>query len=131
MFPSLIPGGNVKIRRLAWKKCRVGDIIIFRLGEQWKLTAHRLLFRVPLIRTGWMYQKGDRNRFGAWVRAKQVIGIVVETDRPDGTSLDFSKPSERKKARRSAYYHLAKDIIWRSLFIPVAVHGKVKNYRKQ
>ncbi len=113
MSPTLVPGGKVKIQRVTWKQCSVGDIII--LKEKWKLTAHRLLFRIQLMHKCWMYQKGDRNRFGMWVRSEQVVGIVIETVRLDGTSIDLSTPVQKKKARRSAYHHLARDIIRRFL----------------
>jgi signal peptidase I len=95
MYPFFCQGDRVKISCVLWNKCHIGDIIVFREGNQ--LTAHRLLFRFSIGKSHILYQKGDGSRRGGFITAQQIVGKVVEVINPDGYHLDLRKDRKGKR----------------------------------
>ena len=85
MIPCLRPGGRVRIECSGADRARPGDIIVFRDSDQ--LVAHRLVFRLGLGRYGYLYQRGDAEGTGSWVRERQVVGLVTVSTDADGVLL--------------------------------------------
>ncbi len=75
-----------------------GTIIVYR--TKFRLTAHRMIMRIPL--TDYVYEKGDRNRFGSFIRCGEIIGIVSSVKQNNGLIHDFFTKSEKMKAKRAA-----------------------------
>ena len=75
MLPVLKIGQNVKIQRARWRSCSTGDIIVFQQGR--RLTAHRALFAIHAGGKCYVYQKGDSNSCGYFIRSERVVGRVV------------------------------------------------------
>ena len=82
-------------------------MIVFRDGHT--LIVHRVLLRFATPRGGWIFQKGDRDRFGSWIAAERVVGIVIGAQRPDGEEVVLTVRSARIVARRqvlrSLFWH--------------------------
>jgi len=95
MYPFITPGDRVKIVYTIWEKCHIGDIIIFR--EYNKLTAHRLLFRFSMGKRSILYQKGDRNRKGSFIKSEQIVGKVITIIKPDNKHMDLLKNTKIKR----------------------------------
>jgi len=108
MRPTLVPGMEIRIRRVSWRRCRVGDIVVF--GGTRGLTAHRLLFYVCVRGTWYLFQKGDVNAVGGWIRADRVVGVVVSARRADGTEIEFRSAAARRRAMACACRQLARDL---------------------
>jgi hypothetical protein len=108
MEPVLEIGSKIKFMCISWKQCRNGDIIVFK--DKKGLIAHRLLFRLCFLSKGFFFQKGDVDRFGRWIRAESVVGVVVEKFSTDGKWINFKNSDEKKKAKRMAYKNLMAEV---------------------
>jgi signal peptidase I len=100
MTPGIMPGDYVRIRSASAEDTHVGDIIVFR--EKNSLTTHRLLARLRLMGKSLLYQKGDANRFGYWIRGARVVGVVESVRDGTGTYSDISHLSEGGSAGKKA-----------------------------
>ncbi len=116
MAPVLLPGDKIVIKRASLDDCRQGDIIVFRDNNG--LTAHRMLFRLPVLGGTYLFQKGDCNRFGNWISSNRIVGIVIESRSESGRKKSFSSTSERKQAQRKAFLNIFRDCTQRIIFIP-------------
>jgi len=108
MMPLLPPGSEVEIALDPAAPAAPGDIVVFREGAG--LTAHRVLLAVPLPGGGLLYQKGDANPRGAWIRRRRVMGLVVAVTRPDGTRLALDTSQARREGRRGLWRRLRRDV---------------------
>ncbi len=106
MMPLLPVGAEVEIETSAGRRPSLGDIVCYREGET--LTVHRVLLRLP--GGTWLYQKGDTNPRGAWIRAEAVVGLVVGVARADGVRRDLRAPDARAEARRQVIRQLRRDL---------------------
>ena len=106
MLPVFGMGRNIKIRRVSWKSCRCGDIIVFRVGR--RLTAHRLLFVIRTGRRRYFYQKGDANPTGHFIRTERVVGRVVEYQDETGGYRSLRTRAARRRGRVAAFSQLAR-----------------------
>ena len=109
MVPVFGIGRQIKIQRLSWNACSVGDIIVFR--ERRSLTAHRLLLAVRLGRRCYFYQKGDANRRGHFIRADRVVGRVVERQDETGSYRTLQSKAARRDGRIMAFKQLFR-VVW-------------------
>lgn len=109
MLPVFGIGRNIKIQRLPWKACSVGDIIVFREGRI--LTAHRLLFCVRMGRRCYFYQKGDANHRGHFIRAERVVGRVIEHQDETGSYRKLQIKAARRHGRIEAIKQLFR-VVW-------------------
>jgi hypothetical protein len=125
MVPYLVPGGQITIQRLSWQKCRVGDIVVYR-GDG-RLTAHRLLFRLGVCGEWFLYQKGQRNPLGEWIRADRVVGVVVGTQGVNGEYVDLSTDAAKRGARECAHKQLVSDLRARIWALPRALKRRLKS----
>jgi len=116
MLPLLVPGHDIVIEAVQWQECRRGDIIVFLQEE--KLTAHRLLLPLPYGPSALLYQKGDANDFGGWIRSRQVVGVVAAVKTTDGGQLDLRTRDARTTALFEARRQLAHDLWARMLYLP-------------
>ena len=108
MMPLLPPGSEVEIALDPAAPTAPGDIVVFREGAG--LTAHRVMLALPLPGGGLLYQKGDANPRGTWIRRRRVIGRVVAVSRPDGTRRVLDTPQARREGRRGLWRHLRRDL---------------------
>ena len=109
MLPIFGLGRNIKIRRVPWNACSVGDIIVF--SESRRLTAHRLLLAVRTGRQRYFYQKGDANPRGHFIRAERVVGRVDEYQDEMGSYRTLSTRSARRAGRFEAFKQMLK-VVW-------------------
>lgn len=123
MLPALVPGKQIRIRRTGWRKCHRGDIVVFRQGH--RLTAHRLLLRVGFGTKRFVFQKGDSAQFGMWIRADEVVGLVVEAQNDDGRTVHLHTAYERKRNRTIADKQLLLDLYARFKSIPKYVKRRL------
>ncbi len=99
MGPTIVPGCSVRIERIAPRGTYAGDLVVFWDGEG--LVAHRQLLRVRLGSLTVIYQKGDANPLGSWIREERIIGVVTEAIEPSGKRVYTRKRSAgRREARR-------------------------------
>jgi hypothetical protein len=108
MRPLLLPGDELRWRRLGPGEPRLGDILVFVRPEAlerapWALSAHRYLWR-RRGRAGWEYwTRGDATRMGEeWTPASAVAGIVTARRRPGGEWTPLEGPWERLSGLASA-----------------------------
>ena len=106
MLPVFGMGRHIKIRRVSWKSCRCGDIIVFRVGR--RLTAHRLLFVIRTGRRRYFYQKGDANPTGHFIRTERVVGRVVEYQDETGRYRSLCTRASRRRGRVAAFSQLVR-----------------------
>jgi hypothetical protein len=76
MRPAIPLGSTIRIKAGNGSLCRVGDVTVYLDGN--RLVAHRVLWIIGLGKTRWIFQKGDANRFGHWITAADVKGVVRE-----------------------------------------------------
>jgi len=124
MMPYLVPGKEIKIQSVSWSDCRPGTIIIYK--EHNRLSAHRLLLRVNLFGTCYLYQKGDVNPYGHWIGADRVVGVVIETHDANGHYIDFRTEEAKLTAKKCVRRQIAKDLLSRFLIIPRSVKRMLK-----
>ena len=108
MAPLLVPGGTVRIEQTSWRACRPGDIVVFR--EDGHLTAHRLLYALCLRGRWYLYQKGDANEYGSWLKAEQVVGVAVEARSADGARVEFRTARARRRQKARVPRQLVRDL---------------------
>ena len=116
MSPQLTPGDIISIKCMTWRECEVGDIIVFR-GDR-ELIAHRLLFRLPFPGKCYFYQKGDVNRFGEFIDADRVVGVVVESEDSADNIKRFKNKDETQRFRKLAHNQSKRDVIERLIYFP-------------
>jgi hypothetical protein len=117
MMPLMVPGKSVRIKRVEYYNLKAGDIAVFRIGNQ--LTAHRILMKFSFA-GGFVYQKGDMNRFGCFVQSSSIIARVCAVQNQSGEYVDLS--SWECHPGRSALREIIKLFFNIILFIP----GKIK-----
>ncbi len=120
MMPLLPPGSEVEISASDGRGLAPGQVAVFRDGKG--LTAHRVLLALPWPGGALLYQKGDANPQGGWVRHGRVVGVVVSVTRPDGTRLDLDTGQARRDARQALWRSWRRDLRerlrWRRLAQP-------------
>lgn len=103
MQPSIPLGSRIRIKASNGADCRVGDVTVYLDGN--RLVAHRVLWSLGRGRRRWIFQKGDANRFGHWIAAAQVKGVVREVFPAEDVGGafpgkdPFSLPAARKSRR--------------------------------
>jgi len=120
MLPVFGIGRNIKIQRVPWKSCSTGDIIVFR--EERKLTAHRSLFAVRAGGKCYIFQKGDCNPGGHFIRSERVVGRVVEYQDESGHYRSLSSRVVQSTSRVvifiyifRAFWGQARRLLWRKI----------------
>lgn len=98
MCPLICPGDRVKIMRALWNNCHIGDIIIFKKGNQ--LIAHRLLLRFSIGIIQIFFQKGDFSKKGCFIKTDQIVGKVIHVVKRDGSVHEYG--NNRKDERTIA-----------------------------
>ncbi len=116
MAPLLVPGDEIVIKHAVLHECRTGDIIVFRGIKG--LTAHRMLLRITLFGSTFVFQKGDSNRFGNWISSDRIVGLVIESRKKSGLITSFTTELGRAKARNTAIQYFLQDFIQRLFYIP-------------
>jgi len=113
MRPLLPADAMITIDDLDGRRPRPGWIVVFTRGET--LVAHRVLLRGP---GGAVYQKGDNNPTGGWLRAERLVGRVTAVVHPDGTHLALDTPEADEIGRKAANESLRGDLKARLRSIP-------------
>ena len=108
MMPLFGNGRRIRIKRAAWKSCHVGDIVVFSEGR--RLTAHRLLFSVRFGRRAYLFQKGDANPGGHFIRSHRVVGRVIGYQDDEGRYRALDSKLARCGARREARRQLLRSL---------------------
>lgn len=105
MDPYLPVSSIVTVKLLSLKeikKLHRGAIIVYR--TKFRLTAHRMIIKVPFM--NYIYEKGDRNSSGSFVRYDEIIGVVLSVKNNDTLIRDFFSKDEIKNAGRVALKNL-------------------------
>jgi signal peptidase I len=116
MSPLIKPKSTIRIRSISAKDIHVGDIIVFREGNT--LTTHRLLVRIPPWGRTFLYQKGDANRFGSWIRGSRVVGVVNAILDEAGACHDLSSPASKFGSGRDVRQQLVLTLWNTGLIVP-------------
>jgi len=106
MRPGMPLGSRILIEPCQADGVRVGDVTVYL--EKDRLVAHRVLWFLGCRTRGWIFQKGDTNRFGHWIRSSSIRGVVREvlpaedTGNPSvlGQGLDPYSPAAARRSRR-------------------------------
>jgi signal peptidase I len=129
MSPEISPGDIISIECMPWRDCKTGEIIVFR--DDKGLVAHRLLLRFRFPGKYYFYQKGDGNRFGGFIDADRVVGVVVESEDSTGKTKHFNNKDDTHKLRKLAFNNFKQDIIERVIYLPrILVPHRVKQIIK-
>ena len=99
MGPSIVEGCTMRITRVPTDGTVSGDILVFRRNHG--LVAHRQLLRLRFARFRRIYEKGDINSSGSWIRENQMVGVVAEVRDRNGKVL-YSRDLDRLGAHREA-----------------------------
>ena len=116
MVPLLKPGKRIKLVITTWRKCHIGNIIVFIEGKH--LVAHRLLFKFSISNHVWLYQKGDQINLGYWINKQQIVGKVVNLEQEPGRFSPLKMIEPLNKGRFKAKLHFLKDLLGR-LLLPI------------
>jgi len=122
MDPFLPAGKMAVIRKISRNeigKLKAGTIIVYRKG--YNFTAHRMLLRFPFI--NYIYEKGDRNRFGSFIKYDAVSGIVCSVKDKNGIIFNFLSEKEIKIAKRESRKNILIIIFNTVLILPRRVKG--------
>ncbi len=99
MSPTLIPGDQVLIVPGNWKKCAIGDIIVFREGHS--LTSHRLIGKIRFPGRTLFFQQADGMSHGGFIRVESVIGTCAALRRHDTETTLLDRKINKALANRS------------------------------
>ncbi|MBN2546241.1 MAG: hypothetical protein JXB50_10625 [Spirochaetes bacterium] len=87
MMPYLVPGKKIYIKSYNDEKIYIGDIVVFKKNN--KLNAHRVLFKLKFKKCILIYEKGDVNPTGTWIKNTDIVGIVFFSVNSDDKKLNF------------------------------------------
>ncbi len=104
MMPQIIPGKVIRIKCIKKPDLRIGDIIVFREGKE--ITSHRLIAKISLRNVTFLYQKGDTNRYGKWIKKQKVVGIVDSVQDESGNYISLHTPEMKREGRDRALKQL-------------------------
>ena len=99
MSPTLIPGDLVLIVPGNWKKCAVGDIIVFR--EAHSLTSHRLIGKIRFPGKAFFFQQADGMNHGGFIPVESVIGTCATMRRHNTETTLLDRKINKALANRS------------------------------
>lgn len=122
MDPFLSSGEIAVIRKLTIKDIgtlHTGAIIVYR--EKFRLTAHRMIVRLAFINR--IYEKGDKNRFGSFIKYNAVLGVVGTVKKKKNSSRDFFTKEEIRIAKKEARKNMFRVCINAFLIIPRRFKG--------
>ncbi len=114
MSPLIMPGYTILIRSCTTSEPRAGDIIVFKEGNS--LTTHRLLIRLSFGKSSILYQKGDANQFGKWIRSDRVVGVIDCIRNNTGASIIISNNEAKIKAKKESSRQIARTV-WNTILI--------------
>lgn len=106
MLPAIPPGATLVITPRSAGPFRRGEVVVF--GDEDRLIAHRLLLRLRLPGLNLIFEKGDNNPRGGWIRPDRIRGVVREAILADGERRD---PHDPAAATRSLW-HLLRHWWW-------------------
>lgn len=111
MLPDIPVNSSAHIEKTKASHCRRGQVVVYRDEE--RLVIHRVLWRLGYGSSFLIYEKGDANVKGNWLRGNRVRGIVVAIDYLDGEG-----PKELMINANLAWKSLYSDLKYRILFLP-------------
>jgi len=106
MRPDIPLGSRILIEPCQADGVRVGDVTVYLEND--RLVAHRVLWLLGGRTRGWIFQKGDTNRFGHWIRSSSIRGVVRkvlpadEAGKPSvpDQGLDPFSPAAARRSRQ-------------------------------
>jgi hypothetical protein len=104
MMPLLIPGKKIRIKCLKKPDVRAGDIIVYKKGRE--LISHRLIIKIPFVKNIYLYQKGDTNRYGSWIKIEQAVGVVDSVQDEWGNFISIDTPEKKREGKGLAIKHM-------------------------
>lgn len=116
MSPLIKPGSTIRIRSASARNIHAGDVIVFY--EKNSLTTHRLLMRIPPWGGSLLYQKGDANRFGSWIRGSRVVGVVDAILDETGACHDISSLTSKIESVRDSRRQIVLTLWNAGLIVP-------------
>lgn len=109
MLPLIPAGAQIAVVATTGAGRRVGDIVVFRRGD--RLIAHRLLFGWGHEPGGWFLERGDGVSAAGFIRARQILGLVVEVQDPAVGQLRLDTPQAAAAGLRLARRSLARFVL--------------------
>ena len=82
MLPHIPVQSVIHIKIIEASDCSPGDVVVYRDGD--RLVVHRLLWRLGWRSAVLIFEKGDANNRGGWIRGHQVLGLVLAVELKDG-----------------------------------------------
>jgi hypothetical protein len=122
MHPFLPCGAVAVIRKTSARDVKnlyAGSIVIFR--KNFKFTAHRILIKPPLL--PFVYEKGDRNRFGSFIHYSAISGVVCAVKGKKRITRNFLTPEEIRIAKREARKNIVRIAVHAFLLLSRRVAG--------
>ena len=116
MLPEIPVQSVIYIEKTEANHCQPGDVVVYRDGD--RLVAHRLLWRLGRGSSMLIFEKGDTNHRGSWIRGHQIVGLVLAVDLKDG-----QPPKPLNGHSRDALAGLKADFRHRLLAFPRRVKG--------
>ena len=98
MRPGIPVDSLLHIQKSSAAACPPGAVMIYRDGD--RLVAHRLLWRLGWGSRALLFEKGDANDRGRWIRSGQVLGMATAVLLPGAESPQSLLP-DRSQAWRS------------------------------
>ncbi len=117
MDPFLPAGKIALIRTLSVddiKKLNSGAIIVYK--NKFNLTAHRMIMKFPYC--SYIYEKGDRNMFGTFLRIDSIVGVVYACKNEKSIIYDFFSKEQIRIANKETYKNILKVLINTAMIIP-------------
>lgn len=78
MVPEIPVNTTAHIEKTDSRHCRPGNVVVYR--DKDRLVIHRVLWRLDWGSSCIIFEKGDANDRGGWIRGNKVKGLVVAVD---------------------------------------------------
>lgn len=111
MLPEIPVDSMAHIEKSEARRCSPGDVVVYR--DKDRLVIHRVLLRLGWGSSWLLFEKGDANDRGGWIKGSLVRGKVVAVD-----SLDGKEPKPCTSAPSRAHTSLRADLRHRFLALP-------------
>jgi hypothetical protein len=109
MLPLLPIGAEIAVAATSGDRCRAGHVVVFRRGDL--LVAHRLLYGWGRGACGWFLERGDGVSPIGFIRARSILGLVVEVMDPGGRRQRLDEPMVMSAGLRKARRNMARFLL--------------------
>lgn len=81
MLPEIPVKATAHIEKAPARHCLKGQVVVYR--DKNRLVVHRILWRLGWGSSLLLFEKGDNNARGGWIKGSQIRGMVVAVDLND------------------------------------------------